>query len=246
MQLKVIGSSSLGNCYALESSTGEILLLECGVRFDLIKKALNHRLSNITGVLITHSHQDHCKAFEDVLKAGIYAYATPGTIDELGFPHHRAKQIIPGVEKVVGSYKVIAFDTKHDTKQPCGFLIWHSEMGTCLFLTDSYYVEYIFPGLNNVIIECNYAQDIIDHKVESGSGMKFLRDRIIESHMSLETCKMTLQANDLSLVNNIVLVHLSNSNSDARRFKCEVEEQTGKHVHIADAGMSINFNKDPF
>ena len=35
-----------------------------------------------------------------------------------------------------------------------------------------------------------------------------LRNRTIKSHMSYDTCKETLLANDLSEVNNIVLIHL--------------------------------------
>jgi uncharacterized surface protein with fasciclin (FAS1) repeats len=64
--------------------------------------------------------------------------------------------------------------------------------------------------------------------------------------MSLDTCKRTLKANDLSQVNNIVLIHLSDGNSDAARFKREVQEVTGKTVWIADAGMEIPFNRTPF
>jgi ribonuclease BN (tRNA processing enzyme) len=70
---------------------------------------------------------------------------------------------------------------------------------------------------------------------------------VIESHMSLSTCKDLLKANDLSQVNNIVLIHLSDGNSDAKRFEAEVQEVTGKTVHVANAGLVIeNFNKQPF
>jgi hypothetical protein len=65
--------------------------------------------------------------------------------------------------------------------------------------------------------------------------------------MSLATCKKTLLANDLSKVRNIVLIHLSDSNSDARRFKKEIEDITGKVVHIADTDYTIeNFSKTAF
>nr|HRO18749.1 hypothetical protein [Ferruginibacter sp.] len=75
---------------------------------------------------------------------------------------------------------------------------------------------------------------------------KFLRDRIFKSHMSLATCKGLLQANDLRQVNNIVLIHLSDGNSNAEKFKREVTELTGKMVHVAEAGMCIPFTKNPF
>jgi len=82
--------------------------------------------------------------------------------------------------------------------------------------------------------------------MRAGENPKFLHDRVITSHMSLDNCKGMLGANDLTAVNNIVLIHLSDGNSDARRFKKEVEEQTGKTVHVAEAGMVLDFNKTPF
>jgi hypothetical protein len=64
--------------------------------------------------------------------------------------------------------------------------------------------------------------------------------------MSLDTCIETLRMNDLSAVNNIVLIHLSDSNSNAEAFQAAVREATGKTVHIASKGLDINFNKTPF
>ena len=64
--------------------------------------------------------------------------------------------------------------------------------------------------------------------------------------MNLSTCKELLQANDLSKVNNIVLIHLSDSNSNAKQFQQEITATTGKKVYVAEAGLTIDFNKQPF
>jgi hypothetical protein len=42
-----------------------------------------------------------------------------------------------------------------------------------------------------------------------------------------------MQANDLSKVQEIWLLHLSDGNSDADRFKREIQELTGKPVYVA-------------
>lgn len=55
MKLKVIGSSSKGNAYILETETG-ILILDAGVPFREIQKALDFDLERIKGCLITHEH----------------------------------------------------------------------------------------------------------------------------------------------------------------------------------------------
>lgn len=246
MQLKVINSNSSGNCYLLFNEK-ETLIIEAGVRFDRIKEALDFNMSKVVGAIITHEHRDHCKAVPDLLKAGINVYASPGTHKAMEtIQHHRAKLLVPGMEEKIGGFKVKGFDVKHDCEQPMGFLITHPETGLILFLTDSYYVGYTFPGLNNVIIEANYCQMILKEKVAAGASPHFLRDRVFQSHMSIATCKKTLQANDLSQVQNIVLIHLSDGNSDAKRFKREVEEQTGKVIHVAEPGLSIPFNLMPF
>ena len=146
----------------------------------------------------------------------------------------------------VGNFKIMAFDVKHDAVEPLGYLIEHPDCGKTLFLTDTFYCKYTFPGLNNIIIEANYSKEIIDKKFGPESGKEFLRNRILKSHFSLENCKDFLKANDLSQVNNIVLIHLSDSNSDERQFVKEVYELTGKNVSAASNGLEINFFKTPF
>lgn len=246
MKLKVISTGSKGNAYILENEN-EVLLIECGVNIKEIKKALNFDLSKVVGCIVTHEHQDHCKAFDDVMKSGINTYTGAKTIKEINpDTFHRAMTIASKETVQIGGFKVMAFDVKHDAAEPLGYLIEHKECGKVLFLTDTYYCSYTFNGLNNIIIEANYSKEIIDRKFGAESGKEFLRNRILKSHFSLENCKEMLSANDLSKVNNIVLIHLSDSNSDEKQFSKEVSELTGKKVTVANNGMEIHFNKTPF
>lgn len=243
MQLKILGSNSQGNCYLLIDSFNNILIIECGINCNLIKKGIDFKIDKVCGCIITHNHLDHCLAAKDLVKSGIDIYSGDKTLENIGLSKsHRAKPILPLKEVSIGPFRVIPFDVKHDAIQPFGFLIQHPEMGICLFATDTYYLEHTFPGLNQVIIEANYASDILER-----SDKVFLQNRVMQSHMSLDTCKSTLQANDLTNVQNIVLIHLSNSNADGKRFKSEIEAVTGKRVHVAKAGLTIeNFNINPF
>lgn len=246
MRLKVINSNSAGNCYLLESESGEVLMIECGVRWEVIKRALNFDLSSVAGCLVTHSHGDHCKAVTEVLEVGISVYATKGEHEAMcTINHHNAEVIKARSLFTVGAFEIIPFEIKHDTPEPVGFLIRQEEMGTCLFLTDTVYSPYTFTGLNNLIVEANYCEDILQANLAAGAN-KYVGDRVIQSHLSLQNCKDLLLANDLTAVNNIVLIHLSNGNSDAVRFGSEVRQLTGKTVHVADKGMIIPFGKTPF
>lgn len=56
MKMKCLGSSSGGNCYLLQSNSGETLIVECGVNIKEIKKALNFNMRNVVGCLVSHEH----------------------------------------------------------------------------------------------------------------------------------------------------------------------------------------------
>jgi len=250
MRLKIIGSNSKGNAYLLESKT-DSLLIECGVRFQQIKQALDWNINKLVGCIVTHGHGDHACGVRDLTYAGINVYATGGTCEELIIKWkanpHRIKPRHTELPFSLGPFRIIAFKTIHDTKEPCGFLIHHAECGVVLFLTDTVYSPFTFKGLNNIIVEANYCDEILEERRINGNTVEAVRDRVIESHMSLKNCKDLLAANDLSKVNNIVLIHLSDGHSHAARFKREVEQLTGKNVHVADAGMVIeNFEMTPF
>jgi len=58
MKLTVLGSSSLGNCYLLHNER-ECLIIEAGIKFLEVKKALNFKISQIVGLLVSHEHGDH-------------------------------------------------------------------------------------------------------------------------------------------------------------------------------------------
>jgi phosphoribosyl 1,2-cyclic phosphodiesterase len=246
MKLKVINTGSTGNAYIL-SNDSEALLVEAGVNIKEIKKALDFDLSKVVGCIVTHEHMDHSKSIWDVMKLGINTYASAGTLkSRYVFEQARAKVIKSKESFNIGNFRIMPFDVKHDAKEPLGFLVEHPDCGKTLFLTDTYYCKYTFHGLNNIIIEANYSKEIIDKKFGPDSDKEFLRNRILQSHFSLANCKEMLSANDLSQVNNIVLIHLSDSNSDEKQFVKEVTELTGKNVCAAVKGMEIEFNKTPF
>lgn len=244
MNLKVISTGSKGNAYILQNES-EALLLECGVAIKDIKIALNFNFSKVVGCLLTHEHQDHSRSIKELMHSGIGVYSSKGTFESLNVVSHRANQIEPKQIYDLGGFRVMAFDVDHDASQPFGYLIYHQECGNVLFLTDTMYSKYKFPGLNNIIIEANYSKSIIDKKYGAESEMFFLRNRILKSHMSLENCIRLLKANNIdeSNVNKIVLIHLSDSNSHAEDFKKEVMKATGKNVFVAENNMEIEFNK---
>lgn len=231
--IKVIATGSKGNFYILEAGE-EILLLECGIQIKEIKKALNFNLSKVVGCLLSHSHNDHCKAIEEVVKF-TDVFTSKGTKEELEtrFKLNRyCFEVEHNKSFEVGSFIITPFNTQHDTKEPLGFLIHHKEIGTVIFATDTYYLKYKFRNVDYALIECNYSEEILENLPE-------YRARLLKSHMSLENLKYTLKTWDLAKTKKIVLIHMSDSHGNSEKFIKEINELTGIETIIAAPGVEI-------
>lgn len=222
MKLKTIASGSSGNCYLLETEDGS-LLIEAGIPIKQIKKALGFDFSNIQGCLITHEHGDHAKAINDIAKLGIDVYASKGTLKALDCTGHRFIPMTHNKAKIIGDFEVLPFNTEHDSMEPLGFLIRYRDK-KMLFATDTYYLRYKFNGLNHIAIECNYIRSVMEDKLSKGEINIKRVARTMKSHMSLENLIEFLKINDLSKVQEIHLLHLSDGNSDINIIKEEIRK----------------------
>ena len=238
------GSSSAGNAHLIskvsqsEEGSSAPLLLDCGLSLNKLKPLLwgaGCRLSHLAGCLVTHCHGDHAKAAADLMAAGVDVYMSLGTAKALGLTGHRLKAIEAGKQFQVGPWYVMPFEAVHDVDEPLNFLIMGG-LEKLLYMTDTAYCPYRFIGLNLLMIECNYAADIMQANVDRGALPEAMKRRIMKTHMGLDAVKGFLKANDLSQVREIVLIHLSDGNSDAERFKREVEELTGKPTYVCSKG----------
>ncbi|WP_234121156.1 MBL fold metallo-hydrolase [Clostridium hydrogenum] len=238
MRLKVLGSGSSGNCYLLQNKN-ETLILECGLPYKTILKGLNFNLSNVVGCLVTHEHKDHSKAINDVLNNSIDVYSSNGTLKAMNIESYRAKIIESEKQFKLRGFTILPFEAEHDAAEPLGFLIQHSDFGKMLFITDSYYCQYNFSKINRIMVECNYSKSILNENIESGLIHPTLANRLLKSHFSMEHVKEFLKANDLSQCREIILIHLSDSNSNAAQFKEEIEKLTGIPVYIAEKGLEL-------
>jgi len=247
MKLKVIGSSSKGNAYILETPTGKILL-ECGLsNFMIIKQALDFNLKSVQGCLLTHSHSDHSKSIYYVCRNGIDIFMTQETADATGARGHRVNIIKAGKQFIVGDFTVLPFPTEHDCPGSVGYLLQYKPTGEkLLFATDTYFIRNRFNGLNYIMIEANYCRDILEENITAGRIPESLKNRLLESHFSLDNVKEFLKANDLTKVRKIVLIHLSDGNSDAARMVHEIRELTKKDVEVAEPGKVIELEMCPF
>lgn len=246
MKLKILGSGSTGNCYILENEN-EALVIECGVKFSDVKKALKFNLRKVTAALVSHSHNDHAGYIKDFVKSGITVLAPVEVFEAKGINSQASfiRSLEPNKAYKVGNFKIIPFELSHDVR--CfGYLISHEETGTILFATDTYKIPYEFAGINNILIEANYCEDIVYQNIFNNRLNAIHQDRVEHSHMSIQNTLKLLENTDLSAVNNIILIHLSDGNSNAKNFKSKVESQTAKSVYIAEKGLELSFDRTPF
>ncbi|WP_109842017.1 MBL fold metallo-hydrolase, partial [Carnobacterium divergens] len=190
---------------------------------------------SVDGCLITHEHGDHSKYANELLKTtSIDIFTSKGTQETLKLPSYRVHCLEPLKQKQIGNWSIIPFPTEHDASEPLGYLIQSNKTNEkLLFATDTYYIRYKFKGITHLMIECNYALDILNENVKNGRIGAFLKNRILKSHFSLENVKAFIKANDFSQLQEVWLIHLSDSNSDAERFKKEIQAITGTPVYIA-------------
>lgn len=237
MRFIVISSSSKANGYLLETKE-EALVIEAGVSLLQIKKALAFNLAKIAGCIVTHRHLDHAMHVKHYADNGINVY---GPSDVFTTPHNRCFSVREKKGFRVGGFKIIPFPLHHDVT--CfGYLIDHDESSRILFIADTFLCEYAFLNLRHIIIEANYSDNILDNNIFMGIEHPSKRERLLTSHMELKTTIATLKAQDLLNVQNIILIHLSDQNSDEKRFADEIVAETGKVVACAREGLTVDLS----
>jgi phosphoribosyl 1,2-cyclic phosphodiesterase len=237
MQLKIISSGSVGNAYILENENSA-LLIECGVKLEEIKQAIDYDVFKIKGAIVSHAHLDHSKSMAQVSQLGIPLMALDKTFSKMKIPCELRYAVLKnGRTKEISYFKISSFDASHDI-DTLGFII-ESGSEKVFFLTDSYKLIWNLRSwqFTCVMIEANYCEELIKSKSES-----FINRRRLKSHMSIQTAILTLGNMDLSKCKNIILLHLSDGLSNEKEFKEKTEKRFGIPVTIATRNQILNLN----
>lgn len=243
MKLKVIGSGSTGNCYLLVADSGETLILDAGVPIKEIKKGLNWNIRDVVGCVVTHEHKDHSRSIEDLRNIGIRVIAPyeSGEVLKMRFK--------------LGEFEVQAFGlttldekwthTNADgTECPChGFLVTHKGMGRLLYITDTELIKWKFKKINHILIGVNYDKNLVC----MGSPKT---NHVLRGHMSIDTACEFVKTNLSDHLQNVIMCHLSEENSDPvifiRKMKSSIQ---GVNVSIAEKNKILDLaakDKCPF
>lgn len=227
MTFTSLASSSHGNCYVVNDGETAILL-ECGISFRRVKKALGFDLSAIRGCLVSHEHKDHAKSVMDMIKSGVEVFASEGTAEALDCA--LITPVEAGAQLRIGSMEIMPFATFHDAAEPLGFLIYSRVDGERLvFATDTVNLGYRFPGVNLLALEANYDASIL---ARCERMPEKVRKRVTNSHMEINTLCQYLRTLDLSACRELYLLHLSNAASNEGHFVNRVRQVVPRHVQV--------------
>lgn len=232
ISVKTIATGSKGNAYLLQSGD-RWLLLECGIPFKRLQKALDHQVSRLDGCLLSHAHLDHAKCARELMRYGVEVYASGDTFEWSAVHAHEQQAVVVwlNLPVLVSDYwSVVPFECRHDI--PClGYQVSDGE-DTLVFATDTGYCRYTFPGMTILMIEANFSEKILWENCDKGLLDRNRANRVFANHMSIERVVEMLKANDLSKLREVRLLHLSDSNSDEALFKRMIQEVAGVPVIV--------------
>lgn len=232
MFVRCIGTGSKqGNCYALYDSSGKILLLDLGMSAKDIKRAIDYRISDVVGAVVTHSHLDHSKSVKDFENMGIPVFK----------PFDETKACPLKIR--YGGFGVQAFKVPHDGTPCYGFYIT-VDGHRILYATDFEYLPCSFKNvrLTDMIVECNHQKELVDK-----GQAKYTHQ--IKGHCSLDTLiEKVIKENMTSDLRTIVLCHMSQDSADPEECLSEVQKIVGEGVNVVVArkDLEVELSKYPF
>lgn len=229
MRLRCIASGSSGNCYILTDSSGKSLIIDVGVPIKDIKRGLDWNIKNVAGCIVSHVHSDHSRSVKDLNSIGIPVFA----------PYISLEPMVLGK----GYFCIQAFDlttldgkwthTNIDGSEcPCyGFLISHKEMGKMLYITDTELIKWRFKDINHILLGVNYSKELVDMDNPKAN-------HVFRGHMSIDTACDFVKANDSDSLQNVIMCHLSNENSNSDTFiERMIKIVPRANVSVAHGGM---------
>lgn len=220
MIFRSLASSSKGNAYLVTDGETTILI-ECGISYKQLEKRTGYQMAQIAACFITHEHDDHSHAVEQIIKHGIPLYASEGTARALTLGD--IEIIEPNEPVKIGALRVMAFPVTHDAAQPVGYLV--DDMRTrerLFFATDTRGLSYRVNRPTYIAVECNYEERLLDSSEKLPLSRK---ERIKHTHFEVSDVIHWLHKQDLSGVLTIWLLHLSAGNSRAEAWQRRFERE---------------------
>lgn len=147
----------------------------------------------------------------------------------------------PKVRYKIGNFIVQPLEVQHNC-QNFAFIIEHEETGKIVFCTDAVSFPYKIKGINHFFIEANYREDLIINNLCKNETIRSHNEYHMEIGKTIEAIKRNINPE----LKNIVLIHLSDGQSDEKLFQKMVFEEVGIMPYVAERGLEVEINKEEF
>ena len=222
MRFASIGSGSAGNCTVIEQQSTR-LLLDCGFGVKEViarLQKLDLTLEKISGILITHEHDDHAKgAFKLAAKYNIPVWLSHGTYKmcERYLPEGAPIQI-----NIIDSHtpfeiqnlQITPYPVPHDAREPTQFCFFDGQYKLGV-LTDAGsstpYIEQVLTQCDALLLECNHDLNMLENGPYAWTLKKRVGSRL--GHLDNASAARLLANLDNSKLKHIIAAHLSAKNN---------------------------------
>jgi phosphoribosyl 1,2-cyclic phosphodiesterase len=211
-----LGSGSRGNALLVESQT-TLLLIDCGLPLRVIEERMRQagrEPADITAVLITHEHGDHCRGIGPLQRRyGMPVWMTHGTAGAItGLERYERLNSHAGL--TLGSIDVEPFPVPHDAREPCQF-VFASRGRRLGLLTDAGHVtahiESRLRACDALALEFNHDREAL----ENGPYPAAVKARVGSSfgHLSNGQTVELLERVEHAGLRHVLGLHLSEQNN---------------------------------
>ncbi|HWJ77810.1 MAG TPA: MBL fold metallo-hydrolase [Niallia sp.] len=253
MQFSVLASGSTGNAIFVE--TGEhSFLVDAGLsgkQMESLFASIDRKMSDLTGILVTHEHSDHIKGVGIVArkyKLPIYANektwkAMDHHIGEV--PTEQKFQFDMETVKSFGDLSIESFGVSHDAAEPM-FYIFHQGEKKLVLITDTGYVSDRMKGIisnaDSYVFESNHDVQML----RMGKYPWNIKRRILSDvgHVCNEDAAIAMSEVIGDRTKHIYLAHLSLDNNMKELARMSVSQTLeGRGIGL---GEQLNlFDTDP-
>lgn len=217
-----LSSSSAGNCLLVQSDNANILI-DIGISLKKIKSELlklNLCLDDISGILITHEHSDHCKSITSICKkhSNIPIYINKPTYvalqDIYGINSEKVNYISNNTLFQINDLSIMPFEIPHDAVSPCGYTICKGKKKMSIATDMGLVTDEVVNALSNncfAFIESNYETEMLN----TCRYPYYIKRRISSNtgHLSNTQCSDIIAKLITKNTTNFMLGHLSNENN---------------------------------
>ncbi len=247
MKIIVLASGSKGNSTYIEYKNTKILI-DMGISCSSLSEKLSENgvnVSNLDGVLITHTHIDHVGGLKTfVKKYSVPIYLTEIMDNDLDITI-RNKEYITEDNITIGDINIDVIKTSHDTNDSIGFVVKADK--EVVYITDTGYInkkyfKKIF-NKNVYIFESNHDIEML----MNGRYPHHIKTRILgdRGHLSNRDSAYYLSHLAGDNTSHIVLAHLSEENNtedkalESLNRALEKENKTIENIEVAKQKESI-------